>query len=169
MSGKEASCFQILRHWERRRQLKQLKTTLVPRLPLSQEIRTKPLMTQAVYYLVLLITLPLSLLLYLTRLVYAVLMFPLTFITTYATPNDLRAPNERNIQGVFQVFSPYMNFPAEFEIACINGWVNVLYGEAKQQGYFMEAYLDKEADHHHTDDALNAARERLSSALGDYS
>lgn len=178
MSDKEARCFKLVRHWERRRQLKQLRTTLIPRLPLSLEIRTKPFMTQAIYYLVLLITLPLTLLLYLTRLVYAVLMFPLTFVTTYAIPSDLRAPGERNIQGVFHVFSRYMDFPAEFEVACINDWVSTLYGRPKQQEHLMEKYIDNEKDQNqhqglvpdsnYAEFILNTARERLSRELGNY-
>jgi len=135
-------------------------------------------MMQALYYLVLLITLPLTVLLYLARLVYAVLMFPLTFATTYAIPSDLRAPGERNIQGIFHVFSRYMDFPTEFEVACINDWVTELYGDPKHQKHPMERYIDSEKGQHQHRDALpehdyvvyilNAAREHLSRELGNY-
>lgn len=181
MTDKEIRCFRAIQAWARRAELRRLKRGISPKLPYYALAKQASPLGRLVYALLILALSPALLLVGLCYVLYKLATFPHRYVLTYFTPQDLRAPGERNIQGMYHAFSRHMDLPFDLYIACIDNWVSILYGDSAAKTHSMENYLKQERSqldlhesvygsgmNEYLRTTINIAREQLSQALGHY-
>ncbi|MAZ86318.1 MAG: hypothetical protein CL693_01620 [Cellvibrionaceae bacterium] len=108
------------------------------------------------------------------------LMSPLKFIQTGMVPENLRAPGEKTLTGIYNAFIPMLELEQSDYVECINGWVAILFGESVALDKNLSIYLlDVSSERRDIDPRtgavaeglrsnLSVAREYLSRDLGHY-
>ncbi len=177
MTNAEAACFKAARALQREDVLDGLKAALVPKLPLYRVAMQHNVLTRFVYFIIMLVGLPLILLFWLAKLGFRVLIFPWRYYSTYYLPPGFRPPGERNIQGMHSAFSKYVNLSTVRYLKCINIWAKILYGKEAANKHRIENYFDMNllkhtystgTDANHMRNSLRLARETVSKKLGHY-
>lgn len=180
MTRKEAECFRALTRWQRCYYGRQFLSAFAPPLPLKVDFQSASFLTTFIFVGLLIAFSPFILCAWLIKSIYCTLQYPARLILSYIKPRDLRAPGERNLQGLHYQFARYIDLPPELYLQCLDEWVAILYGVEKIPSYSIKRYLDAEyllhrqrIDHGHTTAELvlsqiSIAREELSRELGNY-
>ena len=181
MTHNEAECFRALRRWQRTYLKGELKKAFIPKIPFGQQLRESGLLVKFLCLLVIVILLPLVTLFWLLNLFRGLLLFPIQILLSHFKPPGLRAPGERNIQGVHNQFARHIELPPELYLKCLDDWVGILYGPDKLPEYSISRYLDSHYLLHRTmthgsdpsignllSTQISGAREELSRSLGHY-
>ena len=180
MSRGEAQCFRIIRKWQRKALLRNLRRAIFPGLPYYSQFSKAPAGTRFWYFLLVLILMPLLIIAAIFRGLYVAAMFPYRYLSTYIVPHDIKAPGEASIQGIHHAFSNYFELPTDFYLCCVDDWVETLYGSEALNAHRMEFYVDlqkimnmetlkrNEDVTAHLRSTVHIAREQLSKELGSY-
>lgn len=177
MTEAEEACFRAARELQREEILSQFQQQLRPVLPFFKYAKYQSLPIRIIYFLLILIVLPLLLLIWIVRIALNLIQLPFHYGATYFLPKDFRPPGERNIQGMHSAFTPYVNLSPIHYIECFNTWIKLLYGEQAALEYQLENYFDVKLlrekpvgdEAIHLRNSLRIARERISRELGHYS
>jgi len=179
MSVNEMRCFEAAMKFQRQEILYDLLRSLYPKLPFIDRVRPQGLVVRLIYSALVLTLMPLLSLLWLAYAVFQILALPFSYMTAVIKPRGLRGPGERNLQGVHNAFSRYLDLSPTRYVRCVNEWISILYGEQVRKKERLENYLGSEQlknmalQDYHTMDlqmrcALTIARETLSQKLGNY-
>lgn len=177
MTKAEAQCFRAARVLQRKDVIDGLKEALLPHLPLFRDAMRHSTTTRIIYFLLILMGLPVILLFWCIQLVFRLIIFPWRYYSTYFLPPGFAPPGERNIQGMHNAWSKYVRLSPKRYVKCINVWAAILYGKeaAKQHAFqkFFDAKLLEQDDPggqaaNHLRNSLRLAREQMSKKLGYY-
>ncbi len=183
MTSKEVECFQIARWRQRKQLLSELKDKLKPKVPLFNTAKQTAQGHIKLFYIALaIVTTPFFLIIWPIDLAMTLIRLPFQYVWSYYTPASAKAPGERNIRGIHHAFAPHMDLNPESYIACIDDWVQVLYGEQVAKKHKMTRYVDENLLHlsrfrsehprdpllQHLRSSVAMAREKISLDLGCY-
>lgn len=179
MSVKEMRCFKAAMRFQRQEILFDLLRNLYPKLPFIDRVRVLGMVPKLLYSVLVLALIPLLSLLWLLYIAFQLLALPYRYLSATINPPGLRGPGERNLQGVHNAFSKYLDLSPTRYVECVNEWIGILYGDRALDRERMENYLGEDQLKvmalHSADSmdlqmrcALTIARETLSQKLGNY-
>lgn len=179
MSDNELRCFRAAMKWQRREALQQLFQALIPRLPYREKARKQTAIVKLVYALMMLALSPVLALAWLLHAVFQLVAFPFQILSTFLSPNDLKGPGERNLQGIHNAFIPHFDLSPHYYMLCVNDWIAILYGQQTLDTHRMDKQVsvrnmalfgvsNPELNELPLRNALSQARETLSQQLGHY-
>ena len=184
MTQEEAECFMAAQKWQHRANIRHLVSALRPKLPYYQRTKNLNKLAKGIYFLIVLVTLPFIILMYLVDILAALFFFPFRYISSRKISDDLKAPGEGNIQGIHNAFFSHFDLPLDYYVHCVNDWAHILYGKKNKNLNRMQDFLDFKQLNHinhfgsdskaddlvqpHLRSAVNIAREQLSQKLGSY-
>ncbi len=181
MTRSEAECFRALRRWRRQYLHGKLKQSFRPKIPFNKQRQSASFIGRSTIFLILVLLAPLLALYWLIGSLRGLVIYPAKILLTHVKPPGLRAPGERNIQGVHYQFARHIELPPELYLKCLDEWVAILYGKEKLPKFSINQYLDTKyllqrrvnnaKDRYLNDLLINQisnAREELSRDLGYY-
>ena len=180
MTKNERRCFEAAMRWQRRQLVQELGHALVPRLPFLHLLTSTSAITKLLYTMVVLVLLPLLAVIWLLRSLVQIIALPYRIALTHTSPRGLKAPGERNIQGIHNAFTRHFDLSPENYVNCVNDWIAILYSEEALEFVRMDqlvnlkrleqsVFTGVEVPIPQLRNTLSQARETLSKKLGHYS
>jgi len=180
MTEQEAKCFKALRHWQRAFFTNDFLKMVLSKPTFVRTYEEGSVSSKIKIVILFIVLLPILLFIWIYKIIKYLFIFSFKYLNTFRTPNKLRPPGERNINGIHNQFNPYMTLPPTFYIKCIDSWIAILYGKEKLSEFSLDHYLDtdflfNQYEYAQTNEEksllinqVHEARSELSQELGHY-
>ena len=170
----EAQCFERAQYWQRKSLQRQLIQGFTPKMWFKFLYRTH---TRSSIILLTIVSSPLIVAYHLAKAVILLLAYPFRRLKLSIVPANIHGAGERNLKGIHNAFHQHINLPADYYIACVNDWIEILFGKQALESHRMEHHLDMERVLNkdfpdylsgHTRNVVYMARDSISDILGHF-